>query len=93
MWTVIAKVMGPDWTNPDPDGWGKDMPDYIPPGPSNPLGVAAIYWDAAGIRFHGTSDTGSIGTAASHGCVRLTNDDILEMYDVVEVGSPIVSTY
>ena len=93
IWTVIDKVMGPSWTNPDPEGWGADMPDYIPPGPSNPLGVAAIYWDAAGIRFHGTSDTGSIGSAASHGCVRLTNDDILEMYDVVDIGSPIVSTY
>ena len=93
LWTVIDKVMGPSWTNPDPTGWGADMPDYIPPGPSNPLGVAAIYWDASGIRFHGTSATYSIGTAASHGCVRLTNDDILEMYDVVEVGSPIVSIY
>ena len=69
------------------------MPEYIPPGPSNPLGVAAIYWDASGIRFHGTASTSSIGTAASHGCVRLTNDDIMEMYDVVDIGSPIVSIY
>ena len=92
-WTVIDKVMGPTWTNPAPDGWGADMPATIPPGPSNPLGLAAVYWDASGIRFHGTSDTGSIGTAASHGCVRMYNEDVLELYDLVEVGSPIISVY
>lgn len=92
-WTVIDKVMGPTWTNPAPDGWGSDMPATIPPGPSNPLGLAAVYWDASGIRFHGTSDTGSIGTAASHGCVRMYNEDVLELYDLVEVGSPIISVY
>lgn len=90
-WTVIDKVMGPSWTNPAPDGWGSDMPKYIPPGPSNPLGLAAVYWDASGIRFHGTSDLGSIGTPASHGCVRMYNEDVLELYDLVEIGSPIIS--
>lgn len=92
-WTVVDKVMGPSWTNPDPNGWGASMPDYIPPGPSNPLGVAAVYWDASGIRFHGTSDIGSIGTPASHGCVRMYNEDVTELYDMVEVGTPIISIY
>jgi hypothetical protein len=92
-WTVVDKVMGPSWTNPDPTGWGAGMPEYIPPGPSNPLGVAAVYWDASGIRFHGTSDIGSIGTPASHGCVRMYNEDVIELYDMVEVGTPIVSQY
>jgi hypothetical protein len=90
-WTVVDKVMGPSWTNPDPTGWGAGMPEYIPPGPSNPLGVAAVYWDASGIRFHGTSDIGSIGTPASHGCVRMYNEDVIELYDMVEVGTPIIS--
>jgi lipoprotein-anchoring transpeptidase ErfK/SrfK len=92
-WTVIDKVEGPTWTNPAPDGWGADMPATIPPGVGNPLGLAAVYWDASGIRFHGTSDIGSIGTAASHGCVRMTNDDVLELYGLVEIGTPIISTY
>ena len=93
LWTVIDKVQGPTWTNPAPDGWGKDMPATIGPGIDNPLGLAAVYWDASGIRFHGTSDIGSIGTAASHGCVRMYNEDVLELYDLVEIGTPIVSTY
>ena len=92
-WSVVDKVMGPTWTNPAPDGWGADMPATIPPGPSNPLGLAAVYWDASGIRFHGTSATYSIGTAASHGCVRMYNEDVLELYDLVEIGTPIVSVY
>lgn len=92
-WTVIDKVEGPTWTNPAPDGWGADMPATIPPGISNPLGLAAVYWDASGIRFHGTSDVGSIGTAASHGCVRMYNEDVLELYGLVDIGTPIISVY
>jgi lipoprotein-anchoring transpeptidase ErfK/SrfK len=83
----------PTWVNPDPEGWGASMPAMIPPGPSNPLGLRAINWSASGIRFHGTSDIGSIGTPASHGCVRMYNEDVIELYDMVEVGTPIVSMY
>jgi lipoprotein-anchoring transpeptidase ErfK/SrfK len=83
----------PTWVNPDPDGWGASMPDSIPPGPSNPLGLRAINWSAEAIRFHGTSATYSLGYNASHGCVRLSNDDVIELYDTVEVGTPIVSVF
>lgn len=92
-WTVTELRYMPTWVNPDPTGWGASMPAMIPPGPSNPLGLRAINWDASGIRFHGTSDTGSIGTAASHGCVRMYNEDVIELYDMVEVGTPIISMY
>lgn len=91
LYEITLKRYMPTWVNPDPEGWGKSMPDVIPPGPGNPLGLRALNWDAAGIRFHGTSDLGSLGTPASHGCVRLTNDDIIELYDLVDVGTPIVS--
>lgn len=76
----------PTWVNPAPNGWGKDMPKSIPPGPGNPLGTRAINLSAPGIRFHGTSNTGSIGTAASHGCMRMYRSDIEDLFERVEVG-------
>jgi lipoprotein-anchoring transpeptidase ErfK/SrfK len=81
----------PTWINPAPDTWGADMPEMIPPGPGNPLGLRAINWSADGIRFHGTSATYSLGYNASHGCVRMSNDEVIALYDMVEVGTPIVS--
>ena len=81
----------PTWINPAPDTWGSDMPKEIPPGPGNPLGVRAINWSAPAIRFHGTSATYSLGYNASHGCVRMSNEDVIELYNMVEVGTPIVS--
>jgi lipoprotein-anchoring transpeptidase ErfK/SrfK len=83
----------PTWINPAPDTWGADMPESIPPGPSNPLGLRAINWSAPAIRFHGTSATYSLGYNASHGCVRLSNEDVIELYDTVEIGTPIVSVF
>ena len=91
--SVELKRYMPTWINPAPDGWGADMPAMIPPGPGNPLGVRAINWTAPGIRFHGTSAVSSIGTRASHGCVRLYNEDVIELYDLVEEGSPIISVW
>ena len=82
----------PTWVNPAPDTWGKDMPAEIPPGPGNPLGLRAINWSAPAIRFHGTSAIYSLGYNASHGCVRMANEDVIELYDMIEVGVPIVST-
>jgi len=81
----------PTWVNPAPDTWGASMPESIPPGPSNPLGVRAINWSAPAIRFHGTSATYSLGYNASHGCVRMANEEVIELYDIVKLGTPIVS--
>ena len=83
----------PTWVNPAPDGWGASMPASIPPGPSNPLGLRAINWSASGIRFHGTSASYSLGYNASHGCVRMSNDDVIQLYDMIDVGTPIVSVF
>jgi outer membrane biosynthesis protein TonB len=88
---VINKRYMPTWVNPAPDGWGSDMPASIPPGPGNPLGVRALDWSASGIRFHSTSDLGSLGHNASHGCVRMSAADVIELYDMVDIGTPIVS--
>lgn len=85
----------PVWTNPAPSGWGAHMPAVIGPGRSNPLGLRAINWQDGRrdtlIRFHGTADTDSIGEAASRGCVRLANDDVVDLFERVEPGMTIRS--
>lgn len=91
LFEITEKRYMPTWVNPAPDTWGADMPAVIPPGPGNPLGLRALNWSAPAIRFHGTSALYSLGYNASHGCVRLSNDDVIELYDLVEVGTPIVS--
>lgn len=90
-YVVTEKRYMPTWVNPDPEGWGADMPLMIPPGIGNPLGLRAINWSADAIRFHGTTATYSLGYAASHGCVRMANEDVIELYDMIDVGTPIVS--
>ncbi len=91
MYSVTEKRYLPTWVNPAPDTWGASMPASIPPGPSNPLGLRALNWSAPAIRFHGTSATYSLGFNASHGCVRLSNEDVIRLYDTIDVGTPIVS--
>ena len=94
--TVGAKRVEPTWTNPAPDGWGADLPDVVEAGPDNPLGARALNWNRDGrdtlIRFHGTNEPGSIGQAASRGCVRMHDEHVIELYDRVARGTTIVST-
>ncbi len=85
---VIRKVRMPSWNNPG-SAWAKSMPSHIGPGPSNPLGTRALYLSAPGIRIHGTINAGSIGTAASHGCMRMLRRDIERLYPQVPVGTPV----
>jgi hypothetical protein len=92
LYEVTEKRYMPTWINPSPDTWGASMPAEIPPGLSNPLGLRAINWSAPAIRFHGTQAIYSLGYNASHGCVRMSNDDVIELYDLIDVGTPIVST-
>ena len=66
------------------------MPEFIPPGPSNPLGTRAMNLSASGIRIHGTPDDGSIGSNASHGCIRMHIHDAEELFEKVDVGMPVV---
>lgn len=87
-WKVVAKNPHPAWRNPGSD-WARNMPRYIAPGYSNPLGLRALYLNASGIRIHGTSKTYSMGRAASHGCIRLTNKNIVDLYPRVPVGTTV----
>lgn len=85
-WTIVNKRYMPGWSNPG-SAWAADMPAYIPPGWSNPLGTRALDLNASGIRIHGTTKNYSIGTAASHGCMRMHRWDIEDLYDRVPVGT------
>lgn len=89
-WTIIDKQENPTWTNPAQDTWGADLPAFIPAGPGNPLGTRALYLDAPGIRIHGTYDEDSIGTYASHGCIRMRISDSEEMYPLVPIGTRVI---
>jgi lipoprotein-anchoring transpeptidase ErfK/SrfK len=89
---VEEKRYLPTWGNPAPNGWGANMPLTIGPGPNNPLGVRALNWSGGGaIRFHGTARLHELGRDASKGCIRLSNADVIELYDLVDVGATIVS--
>lgn len=83
--TILRKVVNPTWVNPG-SAWAADMPASLS-GASSPLGVRALYLykygKDTGIRFHGTYNDASIGTAASHGCMRMHNWDVKDMYDRV----------
>ncbi len=89
-WKVVDKRENPTWYNPAPDSWGADLPPVIAPGPGNPLGTRAIYLNAPGIRIHGTYSSSSIGTYASHGCIRMYIADSEELFGQVDVGARVI---
>jgi lipoprotein-anchoring transpeptidase ErfK/SrfK len=88
LYEIQAKEENPIWHVPESDWAGDLAGQTIPPGPSNPIKARwmAIY-EGAGI--HGTEETASLGSAASHGCVRMAIADVEELYEQVEVGTPI----
>jgi lipoprotein-anchoring transpeptidase ErfK/SrfK len=88
LYHVTDKQVNPYWHVPNSAWAGSLAGQVIPPGPSNPLQARWIgIVDGAGI--HGTNDTGSLGSSASHGCVRMSIPDVIELYDRVEYGDPL----
>jgi len=82
------KQVDPSWHVPNSAWAGSLAGQVIPPGPADPLKARWIgIFDGAGI--HGTDDIGSLGSAASHGCVRMSISDVIDLYDRVQVGDPI----
>ncbi|MCA1846840.1 MAG: L,D-transpeptidase [Actinobacteria bacterium] len=88
-WKVVEKVVDPVWYNPG-SAWARGMPATIGPGPSNPLGTRALALDAPAILIHGTPDRSSIGYSVSHGCIRMLAENEQELFDQVDVGTPVV---
>lgn len=88
---ITRKAEWPGWT--PPAAMRKrvpDLPAYMEGGPDNPLGARALYIGSTLYRLHGTSEPWTIGQAVSSGCIRLTNDDIIDLYDRVKVGALVV---
>jgi lipoprotein-anchoring transpeptidase ErfK/SrfK len=87
---IQTKQTNAPWMNPGTD-WAKSMPPMIPPGPDNPMGVRKIGIDPTGVFFHGVppGEFKSIGTQASHGCMRMLQSDVLDLYNRVHVGDPV----
>ena len=88
LYHALDKQVDPSWHVPNSAWAGSLAGQVIPPGPADPLKARWIgIFDGAGI--HGTDDVGSLGSAASHGCVRMAIPDVIDLYDRVQVGDPI----
>ena len=91
---IVAKFIKPAWKPPaevkhDVPG----IPDYIAGGvPSNPMGAAAMVLTGGEYAIHGTNRPGSVGGFVSYGCIRMLNADILNLYRLVAIGTPVVVT-
>ena len=88
---VSAKREWPDWT-PPPQMLRRrpDLPRYMPGGPENPLGARAMYLGSTLYRIHGSNEPETIGEAVSSGCFRMTNDDVIDLYNRVRVGTKVI---
>lgn len=86
-YTIIQKQTNPTWFPPD-SPWAAGL-GPIPPGVSNPLGTRWMGTSAPGIGMHGTPVSSSIGTRASHGCIRMFIHDAERLYDLVDIGTPV----
>jgi lipoprotein-anchoring transpeptidase ErfK/SrfK len=93
--SVSDKRVNPSWT-PTPTMIAENprLPRWVPGGhPMNPLGVRALYLGSSTYRIHGTDAPWTIGTAVSKGCIRMYNQDVLDLYPRASVGAKVVVTW
>ncbi|HUI19868.1 MAG TPA: L,D-transpeptidase [Methylocella sp.] len=89
--TVSMKREWPDWTPPRQMLKRRpDLPRHMPGGIDNPLGARAIYLGSSMYRIHGSNEPDTIGAAVSSGCIRMTNRDVVDLFDRVKVGTKVV---
>ena len=88
---VTKKAEWPDWT-PPPEMIARQpyLPRHMAGGPGNPLGARAMYLGGTEYRIHGTNAPETIGTHVSSGCIRLTNEDVTDLYSRVNVGTKVI---
>ncbi|MEL6689577.1 MAG: L,D-transpeptidase [Pseudomonadota bacterium] len=88
---VVRKVEGPSW-RPTPNMLKRnpDWPEFVGPGPDNPLGTHALYLSWQYYRIHGTHDTRKIGRRSSNGCIGLYNEHIAELFSLTDNGAQVL---
>ncbi|WP_299825775.1 L,D-transpeptidase [uncultured Roseobacter sp.] len=88
---IVRKVEGPSW-RPTPSMLKRnpEWPEYIGPGPDNPMGTHALYLSWTYYRIHGTHDTRKIGRQSSNGCIGLYNEHIAELFGLTKVGTQVL---
>lgn len=92
---VTLKRVWPDWRPPAEmiareRKKGKVLPAHMPGGPANPLGARALYLGSTLYRIHGTNAPWTIGGAVSSGCIRMRNEDVVDLYERVSVGTKVI---
>ncbi len=89
--TISRKAEWPDW-HPPAEMIARQpyLPRFMAGGPGNPLGARAMYLGSSEYRIHGTNDPSTIGKFVSSGCIRLTNEDVADLFNRVDVGTKVV---
>ncbi len=92
---ISRKSEWPGWTPPPQmiareRAKGRILPAYMEGGPNNPLGARAMYIGSTLYRIHGTNQPWTIGQAMSSGCIRMANDDVVHLYNQVNIGTQVV---
>jgi lipoprotein-anchoring transpeptidase ErfK/SrfK len=89
--TVTRKAEWPDWRPPaEMIARQPYLPRFMAGGPGNPLGARAMYLGSSVYRIHGTNDPSTIGKFVSSGCIRLTNEDVTDLFSRVDIGTKVV---
>lgn len=98
-WSGVVKIgrkaEWPDWRPPaEMKARAPELPELVPPGPFNPLGARGIYLYRGGAdtlyRIHGTNEQSTVGQFASSGCFRMSNADVIDLYERVKVGATVI---
>jgi len=89
--TIERKAEWPDWT-PPPEMIQRQpyLPRFVAGGPTNPLGARAMYLSGSVYRIHGTNAPSTIGGQVSSGCIRMVNEDVMDLYSRVQVGTKVI---
>ncbi len=89
--SVVRKVEGPSWRpTPSMRKRNPEWPEFVGPGPDNPLGTHALYLSWTYYRIHGTHDTRKIGRRSSNGCIGLYNEHIAQLFGMAKVGTQVL---